>query len=61
MLLFNLFKLSRLKGKFVQLLHLVFDELTAGFPLLLLGLGRLSSFLQLAPLLVVAAQSSRSR
>ena len=43
MLLFNLFKLSRLKGKFVQLLHLVFDDggLTAGLSrlrLLLLGL-----------------------
>ena len=55
MLLFNLFKLSRLKGKFVQLLHLVFDELTAGFPLLLLGLEPVELVLQLAPLLVVAA------
>ncbi len=55
MLLLDLFKLPRLQRKFIQLLHLVFDELAAGLPLLLLGLEPVELVLQLAPLLVLAA------
>ena len=54
-LLLYLFKLPRLQGKFVQLLHLILDQLATSLSLLLLGLEPVQFVLQLAPLLIVLA------